>query len=191
MICYGISDNNRRRVQPGRTHRLAVALAILICEASAPPSQAQLPQSAAQSPANTEPTARIDPLGRETPRSVMLGFLKYTLLEDYETAARYLQPPPGQDMNLEQWVKELRVLHQSFRGDIALLSNDPNGTGEEGLPLGQVRAGVLVVGGTTSDVILVREASGTRFAAPTQLTYLSSDPGVDAEKANEIVCHGG
>jgi MscS family membrane protein len=35
------------------------------------------------------------------------------------------------------------------------------------------------------------EASGTRFAVPTQLTYLSSDPGVDAEKANEIVHHGG
>jgi len=86
----------------------------------------------------------------------MLGFLKYTLLEDDETAARYLQPPPGQDMNLAQRVKELRVLHQSFRGDIALLSNDPHGTVEEGLPLGQVRAGVLVVGGTTSDVILVR-----------------------------------
>jgi len=94
-------------------------------------------------------------------------------------------------MNLEQRVKELRVLHQSFRGDIALLSNDPHGTVEEGLSLGQVRAGVLVVGGTTSDVILVREASGTRFAAPTQLTYLSSDPGIDAEKANEIVRHGG
>ena len=88
-MCYGISDNNRRRVPPGRTHRLAVALAIVICLASAPPSQAQLPHSAAQSPAKPAPTARIDPLGRETPRSAMLGFLKYALLEDYETAARY------------------------------------------------------------------------------------------------------
>ena len=35
------------------------------------------------------------------------------------------------------------------------------------------------------------EASGTRFAAPTQLTYLSSDPGIDAEQSNEIVRHGG
>ena len=31
------------------------------------------------------------------------------------------------------------------------------------------------------------EAAGTRFAAPTQLTYLSQDAGVDAEKANAIV----
>ena len=41
------------------------------------------------------------------------------------------------------------------------------------------------------DVVLkiaeIVEAAGTRFAAPTQLTYLSQDAGVDAEKANAIV----
>jgi MscS family membrane protein len=41
------------------------------------------------------------------------------------------------------------------------------------------------------DVILkiaeIVEASGTQFAAPTQLAYLSRDKGVDAEKANDIV----
>ena len=75
-MCYDISDKHRRRLQPGRTHRLAVALAILIFVASAPQPHAQLPHSAAQSPAKPEPTARIDPLGRETPRSAMMGFLK-------------------------------------------------------------------------------------------------------------------
>ncbi len=44
------------------------------------------------------------------------------------------------------------------------------------------------------DVILkiaeIVEASGTRFAAPTQLAYLSRDKGVDAEKANDIVRRG-
>jgi hypothetical protein len=38
----------------------------------------------------------------------MMGFLKYALLENYETAAHHLQPTPGQDTNLEQRVKELR-----------------------------------------------------------------------------------
>ncbi len=41
------------------------------------------------------------------------------------------------------------------------------------------------------DVILkiaeIVEASGTRFAAPTQLAYLSKDKGVDAEKATDLV----
>jgi MscS family membrane protein len=44
------------------------------------------------------------------------------------------------------------------------------------------------------DVILkiaeIVEASGTQFAAPTQLAYLSRDKGVDAEKANDIVGRG-
>jgi MscS family membrane protein len=33
------------------------------------------------------------------------------------------------------------------------------------------------------------EAAGTRFAAPSQLTYLSTDVGVDEEKTTEIVRH--
>jgi MscS family membrane protein len=41
------------------------------------------------------------------------------------------------------------------------------------------------------DVILkiagIVEASGTRFAAPTQLAYLSRDTGMDAEKTNNTV----
>ena len=37
-----------------------------------------------------------------------------------------------------------------------MLSADPSGTVEAGLPPGQVRAAVLTVGGTTADVILVR-----------------------------------
>jgi MscS family membrane protein len=41
------------------------------------------------------------------------------------------------------------------------------------------------------DVLLkiaeIVEAAGTHFAAPTQLTYLSRDAGIDAEKANSIV----
>ena len=41
------------------------------------------------------------------------------------------------------------------------------------------------------DIILkiaeIVEAAGTRFAGPTQLTYLSSEAGVDADKANDIV----
>lgn len=41
------------------------------------------------------------------------------------------------------------------------------------------------------DVILkiagIVEAAGTGFAAPTRLTYQAKDPGIDADKANDIV----
>ena len=156
MIIYGASDGNRRRLRLGRTYALGVALAIFIFVGSAANSPAQLPTSSAPPPAKAEPTAPIDPLGRETPRGAMMGLLKCAENEDYETAARYLQPTPGQDTNLAQRAKELQALHGRFKGNIALLSDDPNGTVEPGLPPGQVRAGVLTVGGTTVDVILVR-----------------------------------
>jgi MscS family membrane protein len=86
----------------------------------------------------------------------MEGLLKSEQREDYETAARYLQPTRGQGTNLAPRAKELQALQGRFEGNIGLLSDDPNGTLERGLPPGQVRAGVLVVGGTTADVILVR-----------------------------------
>ena len=85
-----------------------------------------------------------------------MGLLKCTETEDYETAARYLQPTSGEDTNLEQRVKELYALHGRFKGSVGLLSDDPNGTVEPGLPPGEVRAGALAVGRATVDVILVR-----------------------------------
>ena len=84
----------------------------------------------------------------------MMNFLKYEASGDYTTAARFLQLPPGE--NLAQLTKEFRLLYPNFQGSINLLSDDPNGSVEAGLPPGQVRAGVVTVGGATADVILVR-----------------------------------
>jgi MscS family membrane protein len=134
---------------------LRIALAICLFVGSVGYSPAQLPPSSAP-PTKAEPTAPIDPLGRETPRRAMNGMLKYAAREDFATAARYLQLPPGQDTNLAELGKEFQALHGRFKGDLDLLSDDPNGTVEAGLPPGQVRAGVLEVGGATTDVILVR-----------------------------------
>ena len=85
-----------------------------------------------------------------------MGLLKCTESEDYETAARYLQPTPGQDTNLVQRARELYALHGRFKGNIGLLSDDPNGSVEPGLPPGEVRAGVLAVGRTTTQTLLRR-----------------------------------
>lgn len=137
-----------------QTYTLRIALAVLLFLGSAAHSPAQLPTSAP--PPKSEPTARTDSLGRETPRSTLIGFLKYEQRGDYATAARYLQPPPGQAKNLVQFAKEFRVLFPSFKGSISWLSDDPNGTVDSGLPPGQVLAGVVEVGDTTADVILVR-----------------------------------
>jgi MscS family membrane protein len=85
-----------------------------------------------------------------------MGLLKCTENEDYLTAARYLQSSPGQEANLLQRVRELYALRSKFTGSIALLSDQPGGTIEPGLPPGEARVGVLTVGSMTAEVILVR-----------------------------------
>jgi MscS family membrane protein len=59
-------------------------------------------------------------------------------------------------MDMQETAREFQALHSRYKGSIATLSDDPNGTVEEGLAPGQERAGVIKVGGTTADVILVR-----------------------------------
>jgi MscS family membrane protein len=155
VISYAASDGNRRRLHLGRSYAFDLALVFIIV-VSAPSSPAQLPTPSPTPSAKAEPAAPIDPLGRTTPRGAVMGLLKCSESEDYETAARYLQPTPGQETNLVQRAKELYALHGRFKGSVGLLSDDPNGSVEPGLPPGEVRAGVLAVGGTTLDVILVR-----------------------------------
>ena len=137
------------------TFGLRIALAIYLFVGSVAYSPAQLP-TPAPTPAKAEPAVPVDPLGRETPRHAVMGLLRYAEREDFATAARYLQPPPGENAELVQRARELHALRSRFHGDIGLLSDDPNGTVEAGLPPGQMRAGVLVVGATTVDVILTR-----------------------------------
>jgi MscS family membrane protein len=86
----------------------------------------------------------------------MMGFLKYAEHDDFSTAAQYLQPTPGSDIDLTERAREFQGLHPNFKGNLGLLSDDPNGTVESGLAQGQVRAGVLAVGGKSADIILVR-----------------------------------
>jgi MscS family membrane protein len=151
----GIAHRNRRRLMRG-SHSLDLALAIVMLVGWVGYSRAQLPTSATHGPAKAEPSALIDPLERETPRSAIIGLLKSEEREDYANAARYLQPTSGQNINLGERAKEFRALQPRFKSNPGLLSADPNGTVELGLPLGQVRAGAWAVGETTADVILVR-----------------------------------
>jgi MscS family membrane protein len=155
MTAYERSDRNCGSLLRG-THSVGLALALLILVCSTSLSQTKLPKSAPPPPEKAETLPAIDPLGRQTPRSAMLGFLKCMEHEDYENAARYLQPTPGRDMNWTLRAKEFRELSRWFKGSIALLSDDPNGTVEPGLSPGQVRVGVLTAGSTSVDVILVR-----------------------------------
>src|ERR1700733_90885 len=146
-----------RSTRPGirllnRGRALTLAVGILLLTGSAVSSPAQLPLVAP--PPKAEPAATVDPLGRQTPRSSMINFLKYEASGDYATASRYLQLPPGE--TLAHLSSEDRLLYPYFQGSINLLSDDPAGTVEPGLPPGQVSAGVLTVDDLTAKVILLR-----------------------------------
>jgi MscS family membrane protein len=144
--------NEQRTGRSLRNFALSV-LAVLLALGSAVSLPAQLPKLPAPEP-KAEPVAPQDPLGRQTPRSSVMNLLKYEASGDYATAARFLQIPPG--ANLQQLTQEFRMLYPNFQGGINLLSDDPNGSVEAGLPPGQVRAGAVTVDGKSTDLILVR-----------------------------------
>src|SRR3984957_13476379 len=90
-----------RRTRPGirllhRARALSLAVAILLLAGADVSAPAQLPLTAPAPKA--EPAATVDPLGRQTPRSSMINFLKYEASENSETASRFLQLPPGETM---------------------------------------------------------------------------------------------
>src|SRR4051794_32887801 len=123
------------------THTLGIALAIFLLVGESVQCPAQLSNSASPPPSQAEPPPIVDPLGRETPRGTVMGLLKYGGRQDFATAARYLQPTPGQDTDLVQRAKEFQALHTRLKSNVGLVSDDPNGTVEAGLPPGEVRGG--------------------------------------------------
>jgi MscS family membrane protein len=136
-----------------QTYTLSFVFAILFFAGSTAHSPAQLPKLAKPEP-KAEPAPPQDPLGRQTPRSSLLNLMKYEASGDYVTAARFLQLPPS--ANLVQLTKEFRALNPNFQGSLNLVSDDPNGSMEAGLPFGQQRIGVITVGDATEDMIMVR-----------------------------------
>jgi MscS family membrane protein len=148
---------NRRHCRPLARARIpGMVLAIFFVAATAVRLSAQIPTVPAPTPPKAEPAAPTDPLGRETPRGTVMGLLKYMARGDYVTAARYLQKPPGKTFNIPQFAKQIQILQRRYQGDFALLSDDPNGEVDNGLPPGEMRAGSIRVGDSSEDVILVR-----------------------------------
>src|SRR6185312_3439340 len=154
-----LRNEKRKRTRPslGRICALGLTIAASLFTGSVAYSPAQLLKTLKTAPPpKTEPAANQDPLGRETPRSTAIGFLKYTARQDYATAALYMQQPPGQHINLVQFTKEIHILRPRVKISVNLLSDDPNGTVEGGLPPDEERAGAFQVSGKNIDIILAR-----------------------------------
>jgi MscS family membrane protein len=146
-------EERRLHTSSGRswTRSLQKVLAVLLLVGVVRTAEAQLPKPTPPAPAKAE---SIDPLRRETPRSSVEGFVKCIARDDLATAARYLQPTPG--VNLIEVVKQAEVLRSYFEGDLLLISDEPNGDVESGLPPGEERVGTIKIDGSAVDVILVQ-----------------------------------
>jgi MscS family membrane protein len=107
----------------------------------------QFPSLATPAPATPTaqpPSSPADPLGRETPRGSIIGFIKAAQEERFPVAVEYFQPSPkhkrvsGEEE--EQLVTQLlAILNQKFAGPLDFLSRDPEGRLDDGLPPDQER----------------------------------------------------
>jgi len=117
-------------------------------------SQAQKSESAQ----NSQPTAQpvTDQLGRGTPRSTLMGFMRAAQHND-ASAVRYLEVNEGQAPGALTLARDLSdLIDRYMKEPLAKVSDSPDGTLNDGLPVDQERVGPLVVGDTKTDIMLVR-----------------------------------
>jgi MscS family membrane protein len=113
------------------------------------------PANTAAAPAANTPT---DSLGRTTPSGSLFGFLQAAQRGNNSTAAQYLQMSPTRRKSEgEQIVPKLNfVMNNAFTGSIRNVSNQPEGTPQEGVPVDRQKVGVLSSKETEVDLDLVR-----------------------------------
>jgi MscS family membrane protein len=143
---------------------------LLICLAMILPASAYqiLPgQPSAGGSSATSSKPATDPLGRDTPSGTLYGFLQAAQSGNYSIAAQYLQLAPARRLTQgDDIASKLKVvIDRSFSGDLRRISNQPEGTPQEGMPLDKQRVGNLNSGDVDADLILVRvpDANGGRI----------------------------
>lgn len=102
-------------------------------------------------------------LDRSTPRSTILGFLGAARAGDYQDAARYLDlrriPPAGRDARGPVLARKLAlVLEQTGAVDPEVVSSEPAGDVDDGLPRNTERVGTVVTSRRSAAVLLTRGA---------------------------------
>jgi MscS family membrane protein len=148
-----------------RLLRLAICLAMIV-----PASAYQLlsgQQSTTGNANGSKNETAADPLGRDTPSGTLYGFLQAAQSGNYSIAAQYLQISPARRQTQgEDIATKLKVvIDRAFSGDLRRISNQSDGTPQEGMPLDKQRVGTLIAGDVEADLVLVRvtDPSGARI----------------------------
>jgi MscS family membrane protein len=116
--------------------------------------QAAPPQSAPAAPA-------ADPLGRETPRGTILGFIHAAQDENYNDAAQYFQPAPSRRRPSPEEEQELAsqllaIFNQRFAGSLDSISREPQGRLDDSLPPDEEKIGGVPGLSESFPVFLIR-----------------------------------
>ncbi len=108
--------------------------------------------------ANSSGNTASDPFGRSTPSGSVLGFLQAAQAGDYSIAAQYLQMSAARRQSEgEQTAMKLKtVMDRALAGSLKHLSTQPEGTPQEGVPLGRQKLGTMSSGDVEDDLDVVR-----------------------------------
>ena len=154
---------------------------LLLCLAIASPALAYqlLPGQPAKTGSATN-GATADPLGRDTPSGTLYGFLQAAQAGNYSIAAQYLQMSAARRQTQgEDVASKLKVvIDRSFSGDLRRISNQPDGTPQEGVPLDKQRVGSLTSGDVDArSRSCPRRRSGWRDKSGSSPRYSGQAPG--------------
>jgi MscS family membrane protein len=133
------------------------AFLFALLAAAAYPQIPGVPSSASAASQPAKEATPADPLGRETPRGTVIGFLHAAQDENYSLAAEYFQPPTGRHHpkpdEEQDLAEQLLVVinNKILASSLDSLSKDPQGRLDDGLPADQeVLAGIHETSGTFS-----------------------------------------
>jgi MscS family membrane protein len=141
----------RKGIAMRRKFLIVVGLLVTALPLCVAPLTAQLkppvltPPTVPQSAAST-PIVAADPLGRETPRGTVLGFIRAAQNENYSEAIQYFQPDRSRRRNSQEDDQEiasqlLTIFNQKFGGLLDTISADPLGRLNDGLPADEEKIG--------------------------------------------------
>ncbi len=135
-------------------------VAFIVTSAFAAPKPGMLPgPKEAQRPVEPE-VATEDPLGRSTPQGTVFGFMKSAAQGNYDQALQYLDTKIV-GIKAQKLVDGLRViLERGFSGQVAMLSNKPEGNLDDNLPPSKERIGTVKTPSGSLDILLERVERG-------------------------------
>lgn len=177
-----------------RLHLTALLCLLAALGVAAPAGAQAETETAAEAPADPTTEAEeeaVEPvsLDPETPRGAMLAFLTAARHGDFETAAQHMDlSPVAADQRAKEGPRLARrlklVLDRELWVDPQLLSTDPRGHRDDGLPTTRDQVGEIAVDGESVAITLqrIRDAEGSRvwkISAPTvaRIPDLYSDVG--------------